>query len=160
MSGTGRGYGVAPPETLASMSGLEFLRAILEGRLPAPPITETLGYRLADVGEGFAAFEGEPDFSVYNPLGMVHGGYAMTLLDSVLGCAVQSTLGKGVGYTTLETKVNFLRAITKDTGLVRAEGRVVHVGRRTGVSAGEIKDADGKVLAYGTSTCLILSGDG
>jgi uncharacterized protein (TIGR00369 family) len=155
-----RRFGVAPAETLRSMSGLEFLTAILEGRLPAPPITKTLGYRLAAVGEGFAAFEGEPDFSVYNPLGMVHGGYALTLLDSVLGCAVQSTLPKGVGYTTLETKVNFLRAITKDTGPVRAEGRIVHVGRRTGVSAGEIKGGGGKVLAYGTSTCLILSGDG
>lgn len=153
-------YGVLPVEEARAMTGLEFLIAILEGRAPAPPITKTLNYRLVEAREGFAAFEGEPDFSVYNPLGMVHGGYGMTLLDSVLGCAVMSTLPKGVGYTTLETKVNFVRAITKDTGLVRAEGRVVHVGRRVGLAEGDLKDAAGKVLAHGISTCLILSGDG
>jgi uncharacterized protein (TIGR00369 family) len=155
-----RHFGVLPVEQARAMSGLEFLQSIIDGRSPAPPITQTLNYRLVEARDGFAAFEGEPDFSVYNPLGMVHGGYAMTLMDSVLGCAVMTKLAKGVGYTTLETKVNFLKAITKDTGRVRAEGRIVHVGRRTGVSEGELKDAKGAVLAHGTTTCLILSADG
>lgn len=160
MSDKPQAYGVLPVEQARSMSGLEFLQSILDGRSPAPPITQTLKYRLVEVREGFAAFEGDPDFSVYNPLGAVHGGYAMTLMDSVLGCAVQSMLARGVGYTTLETKVNFIRPITKDTGCVRAEGRVVHVGRRTGVAEGDLKDAKGAVLAYATSTCIILSDNG
>jgi uncharacterized protein (TIGR00369 family) len=159
-AGGERRYGVVPREQMLAMSGLEFLRSIVDGSSPAPPITQTLNYRLVEVREGFAAFEGEPDFSVYNPLGLVHGGYALTLLDSVLGCAVQSTLAKGVGYTTIETKVNFLRPITKDTGRVRVEGRIVHAGRRTGLAEGDLKDAAGRVLAYGTSTCLIFSADG
>ncbi len=157
MSDKPRSYGVLPVEQARTMSGLEFLQSILDGRSPAPPITQTLPYRLVEVREGFAAFEGEPDFSVYNPLGMVHGGYALTLMDSVLGCAVQSKLARGVAYTTLETKVNFIRPITEHTGRVRAEGRIVHVGRRTGIAEGDLKDASGNVLAYGTPTCLILT---
>jgi uncharacterized protein (TIGR00369 family) len=159
MKGPGRRIGVLPTEQVRAMTGLEFLQSILDGRSPAPPITEALPYWLAEVREGFAAFEGEPDFSVYNPIGTVHGGYALTMLDSALGCAVQSTLPKGVGYTTLETKVNFLKPITKGAGRVRCEGRVVRVGRRTGFAEGDIKDAQGSVLAFGTSTCLIISGE-
>ncbi len=157
MSDGERRTGVLPTAEVRAMSGLEFLQAIVDGRAPPPPITERLPCRLVEAREGFAAFEGEPDFSVYNAIGTVHGGYALTLLDSALGCAVMSMLPRGVGYTTLETKANFLKPITKDTGLLRCEGRVVRVGRRTGFAEGDIKDASGAVFAFGTSTCLILS---
>ncbi len=159
MSDPSPAYGVMPYAQARAMSGREFLQAMIDGRAPRPPITKTLPYHLVEVGDGFAAFEGEPDVSLYNPLGVVHAGFAMTMLDSVLGCAVHSKLPRAAGYTTLETKVNFLRPILADTGRVRAEGRVVHVGRRTGLAEGEIKDSAGKVLAYGSSTCLILPTD-
>jgi uncharacterized protein (TIGR00369 family) len=152
-----RKYGVVPLEQARSMSGREFLEAIRDGRLPAPPITRLLPFRLVEIDDGRAVFEAEPDLSLYNLIGTVHGGFAMTMLDSALACAIHSLLPRGSGYTTLETKVNFLRPILADTGKVRAEGRAVHVGRRTGLAEGEIKDVSGKVLAYGTSTCLVLS---
>jgi uncharacterized protein (TIGR00369 family) len=122
-------------------------------------MAKLLSLRLVEVEAGRAVFEGDPDSSLHNLMGTVHAGFAMTMLDSVLACAVHSTLPRGIGYTTLETKVNLVRPILETTGRVRAEGRIVHAGRRTGVAEGEIKDAAGKVLAFGTSTCLILSGD-
>src|SRR6476646_4442724 len=112
-----RKIGLVPPETAATMSGLE---------LPGPPIMQTLDFTLTEVEQGRALFEGHPAFNHYNPLGTVHGGYAATLLDSCMGCAVHTTLPKGVSYTTLEFKVSLVRAITKDTGVVRAEGRLLN----------------------------------
>ncbi|MGD2132028.1 MAG: PaaI family thioesterase [Maricaulaceae bacterium] len=149
-------YGVTPPGVARELSGREFLQAIAEGRLPAAPITQHLPFQLAAVGDGFAVFEGQPDEGVYNPFGSVHGGFAMTMLDSALACAVQSTLPKGLVCSTLETKVNMIAAMTRKTGRVRAEGHVVHVGRTTGVAAGSLTDNRGKVLAHATSTCLIF----
>jgi uncharacterized protein (TIGR00369 family) len=148
--------GVVSPDVLMSYDGVSFLRALLDGTLPPPPITETLGFRLASVEPGRVVFEGEPQFRHYNPIGMVHGGFAMTLLDSALGCAVHSTLGKGETYTTLEVKVNLVRPLTKDTGLVSAEGRIIHRGRTVGTAEGDIKDASGKLYAHATTTCMIF----
>jgi uncharacterized protein (TIGR00369 family) len=149
-------YGVIPVETIKSMSGLELMQGILAGRLPFAPISEAMRFRIDTVEPGFVAFVGHPDHSHYNPIGSVHGGYAGTLLDSCMSCAVQTTLEKGYGYTTLEYKVHMVRAITADTGPVRAEGRVIHPGRKAATAEGRIIDGKGRVLAHGTTTCLVF----
>lgn len=139
-----------------SMTGIEYLRAMLRGDYPPPPIAMTLGFTLDEVEEGRAVFGMVPDEYHYNPIGMVHGGVAATLLDSAMGCAVQSRLPAGTGYTTLEMKVNLLRAITMDTGPVRCEGALIHLGRTTALAEARLTDAAGRVLAHATSTCLIV----
>ncbi|MET0445695.1 MAG: PaaI family thioesterase [Pseudorhodoplanes sp.] len=149
-------YGVVPVETLLQHDGLSFLRGLLDGKFPAPPITQTLGFMLSEVDYGRAVFSGEPQARHYNPIGTVHGGFAMTLLDSALACAIHSTLLKGETYTTLEIKVNLVRPLTKQTGLVRAEGRLIHRGRTLGTSEGDIKDSSGKLYAHATTTCMIF----
>jgi uncharacterized protein (TIGR00369 family) len=151
-----RTYGVVPADVLLSESGLDFLQGVIDGRHPAPPIAQTLGFALVAVEKGRAIFEGTPQHKHYNPIGVVHGGFAMTLLDSALGCAVHTALDKGDAYTTLEIKVNLVRPLTKDTGLIRAEGRVLHRGRTLGTAEGEIKDAGGKLYAHATTTCMIF----
>lgn len=148
--------GVVPTDVLLSHDGLSFLRAIIAGTLPQPPITETLGFRLTEADDGRAAFEGLPEFRHYNPIGTVHGGFAMTLLDSALGCAIFTTLAKGEAWTTLELKINFVRPLTKDTGPVRAEGRVIHRGRTLATSEGDLRDRAGKLYAHATTTCMIF----
>jgi uncharacterized protein (TIGR00369 family) len=153
-------YGVVPVQTLLQHDGITFLRGLISGEFPAPPITRTLGFTLSEVEPGRAVFSGEPQERHYNPIGTVHGGFAMTLLDSALACAIHSTLAKGETYTTLEIKVNLVRPLTKDTGLVRAEGRVLHRGRTLGTSEGDIKDADGKLYAHATTTCMIFPAKG
>lgn len=153
-------YGVVPVETLLEHDGLTFLRGLKEGRFPAPPITQTLGFTLSEVEAGRAVFTGEPQFKHYNPIGSVHGGFAMTLLDSALACAIHTTLAKGESYTTLEIKVNLVRPLSQDTGLVRAEGRVIHRGRTVATSEGDIKDTDGKLCAHATTTCMIFPAKG
>ncbi|HYL08860.1 MAG TPA: PaaI family thioesterase [Candidatus Udaeobacter sp.] len=138
------------------LTGLELMRALIEGRLPPPPIALTLGFRLAEVGEGRAVFVGEPGEHLYNPIGSVHGGWAMTLLDSAMGCSVHTTLAAGERYTSLEVKVNFVRPITADTGTVRCEASVVHRGGTIATAEGRlIAEATGKLLAHGTTTCII-----
>lgn len=149
-------YGVTPTEVMKSMSGLAFLRAIAEGRLPRPPISRTLGFALTAVDKGTATFEGRPGPEHYNPIGSVHGGYAATLLDSCMGCAVQSTLAQGFGYTTLEFKVSLVRGLNSDTGLVQAIGTVLTSGRRVATAEGRLVDGQGRLLATGTTTCLVL----
>ena len=148
-------HGLAPPGTLKEMGGLAFLSAIRDGRLPAAPIAGTLDFALAEVEEGRAVFRGTPRFAHYNPFGSVHGGWTATLLDSCMACAVQSTLPKGSACTTLEFKINIVRPITRDTGPVAAEGKVVQAGRRVGVAEGRLTDGAGRLLAHGTTTCLI-----
>lgn len=148
--------GVPPVEALKSMSGLDYLKGIVEGKLPRPPIADTLGFTLSEVGPGFALFTMTPAFRHYNPIGTVHGGVAATLLDSCMSCAVQTTLPAGSGYTTLEIKVNFVRAITEKTGPIRAEGRSLYTGRRSGTAEGKIIDAGGTLLAHATTTCIIF----
>jgi len=148
--------GVVPPETLLSYDGRGFLQAIVDGKLPQPPMCGTLGFHLAAVGDGWAAFEGLPEFRHYNPIGSVHGGFAATLLDSALGCAIFSTMARGETWTTLELKFNLVRPITKDTGTVRAEGRIIHRGRTVATSEGTLKDNAGKLYAHATTTCMIF----
>ena len=156
MAGAKPGIGVPPLDALKGMSGLEFLQRIADGRLPQPPITETLGFRLAEVAPGFALFTMTPQFKHYNPIASVHGGVAATLLDSCMSCALQTNLEAGLGYITLELKVNLVRPITEATGPIRAEGRTLHVGRRSGTAEGKIFDANATLLAHGTTTCLVF----
>lgn len=151
-----RHFGLAGGKDLAALTGLEFLRGMIAGDQPSPLMSRTLGFRLVEVEEGVAVFEGEPSPSLLNPLGAVHGGWALTLIDSATGCAVHATLPPGVGYTTVETKVNFTRAIAPDGGTVRCEGRVVTRGRRIATAEARLLDAEGRVLAHGTSTLMIL----
>lgn len=147
---------VVSPEVLTSYDGLDFLRAIIDGTQPRPPIFELMGMTASEAVFGRVAFEGVPEFRHYNPIGSVHGGFAATMLDSALGCAIFSTLKKGETWTTLELKVNYVRAMTKDTGPVRAEGRIIHRGRTVATSEGDLKDASGKLYAHATTTCMIF----
>jgi uncharacterized protein (TIGR00369 family) len=151
-----RQYGLVPPEVAASMSGLELLQGMIAGRFPGPPILELIGFDLVEVEKGRAVFAGVPEFKHYNPLGTVHGGYAATLLDSCMGCAVHTTMPKGTGYTTLEFKVSLVRPITEKTGPVRAEGKVITSGRRVATADGRLTDAGGRLLAHATTTCLVF----
>ncbi|HKV01940.1 MAG TPA: PaaI family thioesterase [Ktedonobacteraceae bacterium] len=139
-----------------AMSGLDYLKAMQEGRIPPPPIAVLVDMRIVEVSEGRVVFAAQPAEFHYNPLGAVHGGLAATLLDSALGCAIHSTLPAGTGFTTLEIKVNYLRPMTSETGLVYSEGKVIHVGGRIATAEGRITDADGKLYAHGTTTCMIL----
>jgi uncharacterized protein (TIGR00369 family) len=143
----------------AAMTGIEYMTAIVEGRLPPPPIAVTMRMRPIEIEEGRAVFEGEPGEEHYNPIGVVHGGYAATLLDSALGCAVHTTLEAGVGYTSLGLEVKYVRPLTRDTGRVLCEANVLYRGRRQATSEAALKAADsGKLLAHGSTTCMILAG--
>jgi uncharacterized protein (TIGR00369 family) len=152
---------LATAEAAAGLSGLEALEAIRDGRLPPPPMAKLLGMEPVVLAHGRAVFQATPDESHYNPMGTVHGGMAATLLDTALGCAVQTTLPVGSGYTTLELKVNFVRPIARDTGPVRCEGRVVHAGQTVATAEGRVVAQEtGKLLAHGTATCLVFSSNG
>jgi len=152
-------YGLASPGDVARLSGREMMQAMIDGKLPAPPIAQTLGFWLAEVGDGYAVFEGDTGPHLLNPLGTVHGGWALTLIDSATGCAAHTVLPAGVGYTTIETKANLSRPIKHDTGRVRAEGRVVTRGRQIMSAEARVLDAAGRILAHGTSTLMVF-GDG
>jgi uncharacterized protein (TIGR00369 family) len=147
---------VALAEAGRSMSGIEFLRAIRDGRLPHPPICSLLNYRLVEVEPGHAVFEITPAEQHYNPIGVVHGGIAMTLLDSAMGCAVQTEMPAGGGYTTLEAKTNLVRGVSAGSGPLRAIARLVHLGKRVATAEGRLEDTQGKLYAHATTTCLIL----
>lgn len=150
--------GASPRTTvpLAQLTGLEVFEAIFAGDLPPPPMGETLDFLPIHMERGVAVFQGRPSRRHYNPLGTVHGGWFATLLDSAVGCAVHSTLPAGSGYTTLELKVNLVRPLTDAVPLVRAEGKVIHVGRQVGTAEGRIVGPDGKLYAHATTTCLIF----
>jgi uncharacterized protein (TIGR00369 family) len=148
--------GVVSRDVLLSYDGLGFLRAIAEGALPQPPIAQTLGFHLVGAEYGKAIFEGIPEFRHYNPIGAVHGGFAATLLDSAVACSVHSTLAKGETYTTLELKLNLVRALTQETGPVRAEGHIIHRGRTTATAEGQLRDAAGKLYGHASTTCMIF----
>ena len=139
-----------------SMAGIDFLRAIRDRKLPGAPIAELLGFQLVEVEPGHAVFEVMPGEQHYNPIGVVHGGLAMTLLDSAMGCAVQTHMPAGGGYTTLEAKTNLVRPITGSTGKLRAIGKVVHLGKRVATAEGRLEDAAGKLYAHASSTCIVL----
>lgn len=143
---------------LRRLSGLEFLSRVAAGEFPPPPMARLMNIRLTEVERGRVVFEGTPAEYHYNPLGVVHGGMAATLLDSALGCCVNSHLEAGDLYTTLELKVNYLRPITLDTGPVRAIATTVHIGRTTALVEGKVLDAADRIYAYGSSTCLIRRG--
>lgn len=149
-------FDVVDTEVLRQHSGLDFLRGIIDGRFPAPPISQLMGFWITRADPGEVVFETTPKFHHYNPIGTVHGGFMATLLDSCMACAVQTTLPVGQGYTSLELKVNFVRPLTEATGPVRAEGKVVHAGRRQGTAEGYLRDAKDKLYAHGTTTCMIF----
>jgi uncharacterized protein (TIGR00369 family) len=150
------GYGVSSFDQIEGMSGLDMLRAMIAGDLPAAPIAEPMNFRLVEVEPGCAVFEGTPAPNLLNPLGAIHGGWALTLIDSACGCAVHTELDAGIGYTTVETKVNFTRPIAPGGGPVRCEGRVLSRGRQIATAQALLRSADGKLLAHGTSTLIIL----
>lgn len=149
-------FGVTPMEKVAAMKGLDFVRAMLEGRLPAPPIMRTLGILLGAADAGTVEFRSTPTFDHYNPIGSVHGGYAATLLDSAMGCAIHTMMPPGTGYTTIELKINYVRGMSIETGPVRAIGTVLNIGRRTALAEGKILDAKDRLIAHGTTTCLVF----
>lgn len=151
-----RQYGVASPEDTAGMTGREVLQAMIDGHLPFAPMYERLSIRLVEIGEGMAVFEGDPSPGLLNPAGTVHGGWALSLIDSATGCAAHTTLGAGIAYTTVETKGNFSRPITPGTGVVRCTGRVLSKGRTIITSEATVTDGTGRVLGHGTSTLLVL----
>ncbi len=141
----------------AEMTGIDYMRALVAGEMPPPPIAVTMRFAPVDVEVGRSAFEGVPGEEHYNPIGVVHGGYASTLLDSAAGCAVHTTLDAGEAYTTLTLEVKMVRPITRDTGRVRAEAEVVHRGRRQATVEAKLYASEtDKLLAHGTSTCMII----
>jgi uncharacterized protein (TIGR00369 family) len=149
-------YGVTPTEVMASMTGLDFVRAIFSGKLPEPPIMQTVQPFDCTAEPGEIVIHSVPGFRHYNPISSVHGGYAAILLDSAMGLAVHSMLPIGSGYTTLEFKISFIRGMTSETGPVRTEGKVVHFGRRAATAEARIFDAKGRLLAHATTTCLVF----
>lgn len=148
--------GLASRTMLAGKTGLQQMQAMLDGLAPRPPISETLDFLLISVTDGEAVFQGRPQFKHYNPLGSVHGGWFATLLDSALGCSVHTTLPVGRAYTTLEFKVNLVRALTDKVPLVRAIGRVVHRGRQVTTAEADLVGHDGKLYAHASTTCLLF----
>lgn len=149
-------YGIIDPAEARMLTGYELIKRIRDGAFPAPPIAKLFNFQLTEVDPGRAVFTGQPSIDFYNPIGSVHGGFAATLLDSCMGCAIHSSLAAGIGYTTLEIKVSFLRPILENTGPLRAEGKIISVGKRVGTAEGRIVDAEGKLYAHGTTTCLIF----
>jgi uncharacterized protein (TIGR00369 family) len=150
---------VATAAAGAELSGIEYMRRIVAGELPPPPIAVTMRLRPIELEEGRVVFEGEPGEEHYNPIGVVHGGYAATLLDSALGCAVHTTLPVGLGYTSLGLEAKFVRPITRDTGRVLCEANVLYKGRKQATAEAQLRAADsGKLLAHGQATCMILGG--
>jgi uncharacterized protein (TIGR00369 family) len=143
-------------DAMAERSGLDLMQLMAAGELPPPPIAQTLGFRLVEAGRGHALFECEPAEYHYNPIGIVHAGLAMTLLDSAMGLAFVTTLDEPTGWTTLEVKVNFTRALTADTGTVLCTGSVIHPGRRAATTEARLEDSQGRLCAHGTSTILVL----
>jgi uncharacterized protein (TIGR00369 family) len=153
---TSKTYGTVSADRQKEMSGLEFVQGLVDGTLPLNTIAKTLGYDVTEVERGRVVVAIEPNGTHLNPTGTVHGGLAATLLDSCMGLAIQSTLEKGMGQTTVEFKISLMRPITPDTGLIKAEGLVLNCGRRIGTAEGRITDRNGRLLAHGTTTCLIF----
>ncbi|GAB3629347.1 thioesterase superfamily protein [Pandoraea terrae] len=154
--GTAPTFGTFPPSDAAGLTGVELFQAMFDGKLPFPPMGETLGFIGIEFTPGRAVFQGRPALPYYNPLGSVHGGWFATLLDSCVGCAIHASLPAGKSYTTLELKVNMVKALTKDVPLVRAEGTTVHVGRQVGTAEGRLYGPDGTLYAHASTTCLIF----
>jgi uncharacterized protein (TIGR00369 family) len=156
MSTAKKTYGTVSADRRREMTGLEFVQGLADGTLPLNTIAQTLGYDVTEAADGRVVITAEPGGIHLNPAGTVHGGFSATLLDSCMGLAVQSTLEKGVASTTLEFKISLVRPITPETGQIRAEGIVLNRGRRVGTAEGRITDSNGRLLAHGTTTCLIF----
>ena len=149
-------YGIVSVEQQKQMSGLEFVQGLANGTLPLNSMAQTLGYDVSEAIKGRVVVTAIPDATHLNPAGTVHGGVAATMLDTCMGLAIHSTLEKGLGSTTLEFKISLLRPITPETGLIKAEGVVLNCGRRIGTAEGRLTDQTGRLLAHGTTTCLIF----
>ncbi len=149
-------YGVVSPEDQRGMTGLAFIEGMIDGTLPMNAMAKTLGYAITEASKGRVVITAEPGNQHLNPAGTVHGGLSATSLDSCMGLAIQSTLDKGIGQTTVEFKISLIRPITPATGLITAEGVVLNCGRRIGTAEGRIMDRNGRLLAHGTTTCLIF----
>jgi len=149
-------YGTVSPERQKAMSGLEFVKGLVSGVLPLNTIAQILAYDVVEAESGRVVITVDPTDAHLNPWGTVHGGLTATILDSCMGLAIQSTLEKGVGSTTLEFKISLVRAITPETGQIKAEGKVLTCGRRVGTAEGRVTDTEGRLLAHGTTTCLIF----
>lgn len=150
-------YGVVPPAIAARQDGLGFLRDMIGGVHPAPPIARSLNFILKEADRGRCLFVGTPTADFLNPLSTIHGGWHATLLDSALGCAVHTLLEVGQGYTTIEMKVNYVRALLPETGEVSCEGKVIHAGSRIATSEARLLDSRGRLIAHGTETCMIFA---
>ena len=148
--------GLGRPEQFAGKTGLQIFEALMAGEIPAPPISRTLDFILVEAQPGRVQFQGRPQFAHYNPLGTVHGGWIATLLDSAVGCAVHTLLQPGKTYTTLELKVNYVKAVTERVPLVRALGEIIHSGGRIATAQGRLIGPDGTLFAHATTTCIIL----
>jgi uncharacterized protein (TIGR00369 family) len=155
-NGSAKQYGNVPRETLKSVQGLALLQGMIDGRYPSPPIAELMDFRVTELGPGRAVFTGRPGRQHYNPSGTVHGGFAATLLDSAMGCAVHTLVPQGQGFTTLEIKVNYVRPMFDATGEVRCEAAVINMGKTVAIADGKILDAKGRLIAHGTTTCMIF----
>lgn len=151
-----RTYGTVSADEQKAMSGLEFVQGLAKATLPLNTLAETLGYDVVEAGNGRIVITAEPHGGLLNPAGTIHGGVAATLLDSCMGLAIQSTLERGISQTTLEFKISFVRPITPETGEITAEGVLLSRGRRVGTAEGKITDSEGRLLAHGTTTCLIF----
>lgn len=149
--------GIARPEQIAHLNGLEWFEAIARGELPSLPIGETMDFWPIEFEHGRFVWQGRPHARFANPMGTLHGGWIATLLDSCVACAVHTTLPAGRGYTTAELKVSYIRALTPQVGLVRAEGRIINAGRQVGFAEGRLLGADGKLYAHATTTCVVLA---
>jgi len=145
-----------PPEEIMAMSGLDFIRAIRDGAHPPPPMAILVGFAIVEADAGRVVFSGVPTERHLNPMGVVHGGYAATLLDSCMTCAIQSVLKPGFAATTLDIAVHFTRAATPQSGALRAEGKTIHVGRQFGTAEGRLTDPQGRIIAHATTSCLIF----
>ncbi|UYN97592.1 MAG: PaaI family thioesterase [Enhydrobacter sp.] len=153
---TNKTYGTVPAERRRQMSGLEFVRGLVNGTLPLNTIARTLGYDIVEADKGRVVITAQPNADLLNPSGTVHGGLSATLLDSCMGLAVLTTLDKGLAQTTLEFKISFMRPVTPETGTIRAEGIVLNSGRRVGTAEGRLTDGQGRLLAHATTTCLVF----
>ncbi|HWX07888.1 PaaI family thioesterase [Bradyrhizobium erythrophlei] len=156
MNATGKTYGTLSAIRRTEMNGLEFVQGLVDGTVPLNTMAQTLGYDVTEAVSGRVVVTAEPGGIHLNPAGTVHGGLAATLLDSCMGLALQTTLEKGAGQTTLEFKISLLRPITPETGLIEAEGIVLSRGRRIGTAEGRLTDGKGRLLAHGTTTCMIF----
>jgi uncharacterized protein (TIGR00369 family) len=152
----GKTYGTVSADRRKELSGLEFVQGLADGTLPLNTIARTLRYDVAEAANGRVVITAVPSDAHLNPAGTVHGGFSATLLDSCMGLAILSTLEKGLGQTTLEFKISLVRPMTPETGPIRAEGLVLHRGRRVGTAEGRITDSNGRLLAHGTTTCLVF----